>query len=403
MVQNTGQASISISISRLSDGKVLTLPLLKSNQLGQGSFGSAYLVSHPEHAEKMVCKTIDLKGASKNFHFSHHHLLRMAYREITYLEKVNMLVGYYHDQKNHHMMILMKFIPGPTEWALNKEINPQAQYISFCALRKLHRQGIAHMDPHESNFIHDRASQTAYVIDYGLSQENQLFRELRDFYVFIKKRNNIDTQLRSSVSHLLYFYCQEMKSYILANKWEIAQKVLIYSAVLIAAVSGVSVLGAASLLAQQLITTSLLQSLGELFETIQDHYELRAWNQHHKEYYRNYYYCVCGLLMVLQGFLFALQLSQLSNSTALFWQHYASTTSVFELAHILFQLNPLVKALHYWQNNYEKYLASDEELILRYRPKPFLPLFLGNIHKTPTPRPIEPPFIPSLAISIRNN
>ncbi len=411
----TNTVNASITFSRLSDNKPLTISLDEHNQLGKGSFGSAYRVTHSEYAEALVCKTINLKGSSKNFHLSYHHLLRMTYREVTYLQKVNLLVGYYYDKKNHRMMILMKFIPGQTEWELNKEVNPQAPYISFCALRKLHRQGIAHMDPHESNFIHDPVSHSALAIDFGLSQDNQHFRELRDIYFFFKRRNNIDSQSSAfhcgSVSHLLQFYCQEMKSYILANQWEVAQQVLIYSAVLIAAISGVSVLGAASLLAQQLITATLLQRLSEMFETMQDHYELRAWNQHYKEYYRNYYYCVCGLLVVLQGFLFTIQLSQLSNSTALFWKQYASTTSALEMTHILFQLNPLIKALHYWQNNYEKYLSSDEELSLHYEvkiqemahPKSFLPLFWGRNLKNPTPLPAKMPFVPSPAMSIRNN
>ncbi len=350
----------SIEIKRLSDNTVLTISLEPENKLGHGSFGCAYHLSHPLHPELLVCKIIDLQGKSAHYHLPPHQLLRLTYRELTYLKKVNMLIGYWHDEQNQKMYVLMKFIRGRPEYAYNKVQNPQIESWSFRALRKLHRHGIAHMDPHQGNFLIQRQQQSATAIDFGLAKDHHFFRELRDLYRYLIKRKQSATQVEQEVgltiNQLIQFYSEELAEYITNNKLAIAKNVFIYSAIIVAAISGVSVLGAASLIAQQLIQNVLLKAVSELLEAVEDHYELRAWNQIHSLKYRRFYYCVVGLLVVLQGFLTALSLSNLYTSVALVWQQCVQLVLPLELAHIALQMKPLVHALHYWKEECEKYL-----------------------------------------------
>jgi tRNA A-37 threonylcarbamoyl transferase component Bud32 len=406
-MRNSDYATVhpNISIPRLADGQMLNIQLTQRNKLGNGSFGSAYAVNNFHHPQKMVCKIVNLDGISKNIHFSHHQLLRLTYREIAYLQKVDMLIGYYHDAANKHMIILMNHIQGPTECELDKDFFPNAEYASFAALRRLHRLGIAHMDPHDSNFIYDYALNNAQAIDFGLAQNYQIFRGLRDFYVFLKKRNNSSSLMSErgldSVSHVFNFYCLELKNYILSNRLECAKALFYYAAVVIAALSGASVLGVASLIAQQLIVVELSLMLSQLLEALQDHYELRAWNQHHVVLYRAYYGFLTGILVVMQGFLTALQISNIATSAqTIFWQGYLNGLPILELSQIVLGLKPLVHACQYWQNTLEKYFACDTYICQKYRqtieqvahPKPLLPLF--QCHLSETPQTVEPPNIP---------
>lgn len=399
-MRKTNYVSIhpNITIPRLSDGEILHFHLTNRNKLGSGSFGSAYLVNNIHHPQTLVCKIVNLEGMSKNFHFSHHQLLRLTYREIAYLQKLDMLVGYHHDIANQHIIILMKYIPGPTECDLNKDVLCKAEFASFAALRQLHRKGIAHMDPHESNFIYDYALGKAQAVDFGLAQDYQRFRGLRDIYIFLKKRNNscnlFTERGLDSISSMLYFYCLELKNYILTHRLECAKTLFCYAAVVIAALSGTSVIGVASLIAEQLICVELLQMLSELLEAFQDHFELRAWNEHHHMLFRGYYYFLSGILVMMQGLLTALQISELiSNTQTIFWQGCINSLPVLELSQILLNIKPLVHACQYWQNNAEKYFLSTQDITQKYQqtilqaahPKPFLPLFQSRTHTSIKP------------------
>ncbi len=374
----------SIRITRLYDKRALKICLKKENQLGQGSFGCAYQVTHPLNNGLMVCKVIDLQGKSKHFHLSSHHLLRLAYRELTYLQKVNMLIGYFHDENNHKMYILMKYIKGRSEWSINKIKNPSVEYLSFCALRACHRQGIAHNDPHQGNFLIDQQLQVATVIDFGLAKTHNPFREIRDYYKFLKKRNAARAPLSLerdlTYHHLLQFYCEEMHNYIKNNKLEMAKQLFIYSAIIISASCGVSVLGAASLIAQQLIKMVLLQRLSELCETIEDIYEIRGWNQINSKEMRHYYQAITALLVVLQGFLFALNISSLYSSSSLCWQRWVNLTPPVEMAYLVLALKPLIHAIEYWRDFCEKYLFSDTHITNRYEKHLLSQVYLPQYH-----------------------
>ena len=75
---------------------------------------------------------------------------------------------------------------------------------------------------------------------------------------------------------------------------------------MIAALSGVSVLGVVSLLAQELIKAAVLPAISELLSTLQDHYEFRAFNQHNSDAYRKKHYALVGVLVVLQSAIFGI-------------------------------------------------------------------------------------------------
>ncbi|HRE33346.1 MAG TPA: hypothetical protein PLD88_15335, partial [Candidatus Berkiella sp.] len=82
-------------------------------------------------------------------HYSPHQLLRLTYREVSYLQQLGLLVGYQHDKINKKMHIVMTYLPGTPEYYVAPKLRRLAEFSSFCALRDLHRKGIAHMDPHE--------------------------------------------------------------------------------------------------------------------------------------------------------------------------------------------------------------------------------------------------------------
>ncbi len=377
-----------IKITRLHDKCDLDITFKDEHRLGNGSFGCAYQVSNPLNDGMMVCKVVDLQGKSKNFHLSHHHLLRLTYREITYLQKVNMLIGYHHDTENHKMYILMKYIRGRGEWGINKIKNPQIEYLSFCALRECHRLGIAHNDPHQGNFIVDPQLRFSTAIDFGLAKDHTPFREIRDFYKFFQKRREarLPISLEADLTwwHILQFYCKEMQTYIQNHKLEMAKQVFIYSAILISAYCGVSMLGAASLIAQQLIKMVLFQALSEICAMLEDIYEIRAWNQIHRPALRRYYQTITGLLIVLQGLLIAVNLSSVYSSAAICWQEWVNMLPTAELAQLILGLKPLVTMLNYWKDFCEKYLASDDAIIQNYADKiqqngaVYLPQYVGQ-------------------------
>lgn len=368
MVSKTVHSSI--FIKRLGDNQLLDISLKSENKLGQGSFGCAYQVSHPEHNGLLVCKVIDLQGKSKNFHLPPHQLLRLSFREVLYLQKVGLLIGYFHDENTHKMYILMKYIKGRPEYSINKVNHPEVEYLSFCALRKLHRQGVAHMDPHQGNFLIDNHYRFATAIDFGLAKDHHFFREIRDLYKFLKKRHDtvstVMLHLGLTASELIHFYCQEILTYIRNNQWQVARELFLYSIIIISALTGVGTLGVASQIAQQLIISSLLKALSELIETFEDNYELRAWNKIYSPHTHRYYQLITGLLLVTQGLLFVLNLSRLYAGANLFLEECVANTTPIALAGIATQIKPLVKMLSYWKECCEKYLFSDTVLANQY-------------------------------------
>ncbi|MGE3318296.1 MAG: AarF/UbiB family protein, partial [Candidatus Berkiella sp.] len=237
------------------------LPFTLKENIEEGSFGKVFLVDSPAYKETLIGKTIDLEGRGFNIQYSPFHLLRSTYREIAYLQQLDLLVGYQHDKEHKKMLIIMKHLPGVPEFRVKKN-KRLAEFASFCALRDLHRKGIAHMDPHQYNFIYDEKTETAHAIDFGLAQDSGPFRQLRDFEQFLKLRRAppsfTSSEGRETIAHFIDLYCTELKDYILAHRYETAQHVFCYAAVIIAALSGASVLGVASLLAQELIKATVL-------------------------------------------------------------------------------------------------------------------------------------------------
>lgn len=412
-----GSSSSTFNVFDLNQQK--TVPFTLKEHIEEGSFGKVYLVNSPAYKETLIGKTIDLQGPGFNIQYSPFHLLRSSYREIAYLQQLDLLVGYQHDKANKKMLIIMKYLPGVPEFRVKKN-KRLAEFASFCALRDLHRKGITHMDPHQYNFIYDETKSTAHAIDFGLAQDAGPFRQLRDFEQFLKLRHEppsfTSSEGRATIAHFIDLYCTELKEYILAHRYETAQTVFCYAAVIIAALCGASVLGAASLLAQELIKATVLPSLSELLSTLQDHYELRAFNQRHRNAYRYFHYCLVGVLVVLQGFILALQLTSLKNSAATlfgdlihfgdiavnsqaFWQGCISSFPVFSAVTTTMQLQALYNTCQYWYNNAEKYLFTQGMITATYQhkiarnaqPTTFLPLFkLNTPHKIAAQNTVHP-------------
>jgi len=400
-------------------------------KIEEGSFGKVYLAESSEYKETLIGKTIDLQGPGFNIQYSPFHLLRSSYREIAYLQQLDLLVGYQHDKENKKMLIIMKRLPGIPEFRVKKN-KRLAEYASFCALRDLHRKGISHMDPHQYNFIYDEKTKKAHAIDFGLAQDAGPFRQLRDFEQFLKLRRAppsfTSCEGRATIAHFIDLYCTELKEYILAHRYETAQTVFCYAAVIIAALCGASVLGVASLLAQELIKATVLPSLSELLSTLQDHYELRAFNQRHRNAYRYFHYSLVGVLVVLQGFILALQLTSLKNSAATlfgdlmhfsditvnsqaFWQGCISSFPVFSAVTSAMQLQALYHTCQYWYNNAEKYLFTQGMITATYQhkitrnaqPTTFLPLFKQTSpNKIPTPNTTDTQIQARLSPFLRN-
>jgi len=415
--------SSAIEITRLSNGKPISIMLDNAKKLGEGSFGSTYYIKDPEPSKALVCKIIRLENKSQNFHFSSHHMLRLAYREASYLQKCNMLIGYYHDHKNKQMMLLMPYVPGMTEWELNKDVYPQVEYSAFCTLRSLHRLGIAHMDPHESNFIFDPNTNKTTIIDFGMAQDHQFFRELRDFYIFSRRRNDGILSLSKPwallCGQMLAFYMDELRIYFLHHKLEMAQYFICYAVILIAALSGVGALGGVSLIAQELLKIALLQKLSEFLEMMQDHYELRAWNRQRSHSSRFYYYFFCAIFAFIQGALLALQFSRiyyhlyslsltiptLTNQAYLGGYHAWQCLQQVPYTQLCLTFIEFIAAGHsyaYWKDNIEKYLMSDASIIQSYqkhifgsRSQPYLPLFQHKKQRPPSMQIHELPLKPS--------
>ncbi len=360
-----------VSIVRLKDQQTINIDFKNQQKIGQGSFGSAYLVSDPLSRGFMVCKVVDLKGKSKNFSLPHHHLVRLAYKEISYLQKQDLLIGYKHDGVRHKMYILMKYLKGKPEWNINKIQHPQIEYLCFRALRKLHRNSIAHNDPHQANFIIYNYKK-AQMIDFGLAKDHNLFREWRDYHKFLKKRSGAENPLSLvpdlTLNVLIHFYCQEMIEHIQENKLDTAKQIFCYSVVIISALCGVSLLGAASLIAQELIKAILYQTLNDFLATLEDTTEIWALNQVRSSTTRRYSQMLTNLFIVLQGFLLVFNLS-------LVYQHSVNfcfslfDNNIVELLSTVICLKPLLHQIQYWQDFFEKYVQSTRDLSDAYDEK----------------------------------
>ncbi len=366
------------------------LILRVNKQLGAGSFGKAFLADSLDYREPLVCKTIDLQAKNNYVQYSTHQLLRFTYREIQYLQQLGLLIGYQHDKENKKMLIVMKLHPGIAEYHVAPKLRRLAEYASFSALRKLHRQGIAHMDPHECNFLYNQDTEQAVVIDFGLAQDSHFFRELRDFYVFLKTRKTSPTLLsaagRDTLWYFIDFYCNELKEHVLANRLETAKTLFCYACVIIAALCGASTLGIASILAQAFLKAMILPALSELLEAVQEHYELRAFNQRQTAAVRYFSYMVVSIMMILQGLILALQtmalmqqipsffsgITQLGEVCAnhrVFWQSCIQAFPLEETLLTIIQLKPWVHTCQYWINNAEKYLLTDNIMTTYYQHK----------------------------------
>lgn len=387
MMKSASQTS-QYKIYDLKQKKLLTVKLHK--KLGAGGFGEAFLAESPDYREPLVCKTIDLQAKNEHVHYSYHQLLRFTYREIDYLRKLGLLIGYAHDKENQTIQIVMKLLPGITEYHVPAKLKLLAEYASFRALRKLHRQGIAHLDPHPFNFLYDEDTEHAVAIDFGLAQNAHFFRELRDFYIFLKTRRTTPTLFsatgRDTLGYFIDFYCNELKEHILANRLDAAKTLFCYASVIIAALCGANTLGIASILAQALLKAMILPALSELLEALQDHYELRAFNQRQTAAIRYYSYVVVSIMMILQGLIlalqataFALQISQLFSGITefgkicthhqVFWQSCFQAFPLEETLKTLIQLKPWVQICQYWVNNAEKYLFTQNSMTTCYQHK----------------------------------
>ncbi len=366
----TGNSS-TVAIFDLRKQKRLYFTL--KEQMEEGCFGKVSLASTPSYQESLIAKTVDLQGRSQLIHNSPHQLLRATYREIAYLKQLDLLVGFSHDVANKKMIIIMKLLPGIPEFRVQPKTKRLAEFASFCALRQLHRQGIAHMDPHEYNFLFDEQTKKAQVIDFGASQNADIFHQLRDFYQFLILRRD---KTQNKFWYFLDFYCTELKDHILANRYETAKMVFCYAVVMIAALSGASVLGVASLLAQELIKASVLPSVSELLSTLQDHYEFRAFNQHNRAAYRALHYALVGILIVLQSAILTFQVTTLYSAVI-------GASSLYDIATIGIHLQTWINTCQYWLNNAEKYCFNDNLIMSRYqykiapkiKPNTFLPLY----------------------------
>lgn len=360
--------STTINIFDLKQQKDLPFTLLEN--IEEGCFGKVALATNPTYKEPLVAKTIDLEGKSAIIHYTPHQLLRLTYREIAYLKQLDLLVGYQHDIHNKKMLIIMKHLPGVREYDVAPKTQRLAQFASFCALRDLHRKGIAHMDPHAYNFLYDEKDNKSYALDFGFSQDAQFFRQLRDFHQFLELRRAppsfLSKEGRATLWYFVDFYLTELKDHILAHRYETAKTVFCYSAVMIAALSGVSVLGAVSLLAQELIKATLLSSLSDLLAAFQDHYEFRAFNQHNRSAYRAFQSALVGILIVLQGIIVAFQINGIVNLSGKVLTELSSFPFV-EAATLGIQLQAWINTFQYWLNNGEKYLFPEKLITYRYQ------------------------------------
>lgn len=352
-----------------------------NNKLGEGSYGETFRVKSPYSQEFWVCKIIQLGNRNQNSPLSSHHLLRLTFREVVYLQKCNQLIGYHYDQDKKEMILLTKYISGKTELQYGNSL--ELQYASFCALRSLHRQHIAHMDPHESNFIYNTKTKQAAIIDFGLAQDHHFFRECYDYYLFLKRRHEeIPFSLRltlTSIHQLLSFYFHELKAYVLLNRYKTAASLLFYVALLAAACSGVGTLGTVSLIAQEYIRGWILQKFSEFLEVLQDYCETRAINRRRSEQRRYHYYAQCAVLIMAQGLLLIFQLSQLYYHLQIVFSLFPSL-SYSGIWQTLIQLSFFRHTYTYWKNNAEKYFLSNTALIQTYQNKieqnaSYLPLF----------------------------
>lgn len=381
-----------------------TVNLSVERKIGFGSFGTVYSVKANNSQTPLVCKEIDLHGKNDYVHYSHFNLLRTTYREIYYLKKLGLLVGYQHDKINHKMLIVMNYLPGIEEFGAPPKRKRLAEYGSFCALRRLHRNGVAHMDPHAANFLYDEKNDHTEIIDFGLAQDTHFFRQLRDYYVFLQVRWGTPSLFsvpgRATLWHFVDFYCTEIRDYIKAHKYEAAQTLFCYAAVIIAALCGASIMGIAGILAQELLKAAILPALSQALDATQDHWEFRAINQKGEKKARYLYYSIVGTLIVLQSFILVLQVIALQNSASHFftqissfgeacinsqhfWQTCVNAYPIEETLKLIIQLRPWSDTFQYWYTNVEKYLFNTRLITSTYqakiaeepRPKTFTPLF----------------------------
>ena len=241
-----------MQLSYISQQTGEVIKVRTGKKLGKGQYGEVFTLLDENNQElDLVCKAVEMVEGKKGFwgfRVSTRRILLEVRNELKFLRKQNLLTGY--QRKENIFFIVMKKVPGE---AITEKGYEEA---CFKALRVLHRQNIAHLDPHPGNFLLFKTPTqvTATAIDFGKVQEADYSQIARGLWAFCKIQ-------QVSFKKLLKLFAAEMKEYALENKQKFVYEILIKGALFLSAIYGLPAVGVLHLLVGEFLNALFIYQL----------------------------------------------------------------------------------------------------------------------------------------------
>lgn len=210
------QAADTISCSSLLDGQHHVFE--KGAVLGTGTFAVVYALNINGKETNWVCKEIALNHPKArrhcflgNLNYKRNYRYFEAINEINGLYQQGLLVGY--ELKKDTFYIVTKKINGSLLSLAEKNVLKPGKlyYKAYQQLKKFHRKGYVHLDPHSGNFIvSPHKPHKVSLIDFSRSQTSSYFGRLIDYKLFF-------SDLPQNYS-MVDFYIREKREYLQNHK-----------------------------------------------------------------------------------------------------------------------------------------------------------------------------------------
>lgn len=205
--------------------------LFKGANLGSGAFGSVFkLLDEQGNESSLVCKTVEIQNMDEEF--SKRFRLAATLNEIRMLKRLGILEGYCREGDTFY--IIMPEVRGVVEFSSN---HLNKKWLSYQALRNLHRQNIAHLDAHQNNII--IGDNQAIAIDFNLASEGTYLNCAYDALTFFEFRSESCSEM---FKQLVGWYVIDALKYAFEHKFETARNVLFMAALTISAIYGIPAL-----------------------------------------------------------------------------------------------------------------------------------------------------------------
>lgn len=240
-----------------------TVSLEKGEMIGKGSFSNVFSLKNKKKETNLVCKEIKLHHPNYICLFSPQrylpsYRLYVATNELKQLQSLGLLIGY--QQENDIFYLIIKKIDGTVLGALKHNENTvnddELFYAAFKKLKKLHRLGYAHLDPHMDNFMVSKKQADKLklsLFDFSRTQNVSWIGCFFDYMIFVKYLPN--------ASSFFKYYLRERWEHAKKHKIKVTTEFLMYTVMIALSVYGASSLGIEPHMAQQIIHAYVIQEI----------------------------------------------------------------------------------------------------------------------------------------------